>query len=126
MSEQKKTILVVEDEPNLLESIKKMLGKENVEVLTADTGEKALEVLKSVKPDLVWLDFLLPGMNGFEVLKNIRESLPLKNLKVAVVSVSSSPETINKMRALGICDFIIKSENTLKSITKRVLWCLNP
>lgn len=117
----KKLILVVEDEPNLLEAIKRKLEKENVNVLTAETGEQALGALEKQKPDLVWLDILLPGINGLEVLRSIRNNPLLKDLKVVAVSVSGGDDKIKEARALNVDDYIIKSENTLALITKRVL-----
>lgn len=117
----KKLILVVEDELNLLEAIKRKLEKENVNVLTAETGEEALAALEKQKPDLVWLDILLPGINGLEVLRNIRNNPSLTNLKVVVVSVSAGNDKIKEARALNVSEYIIKSENTLDSIVKRVL-----
>ena len=116
-----KTILVVEDEQNLLEAIKRRLKKESVNVLTAKTGEEALTALEKEKPDLVWLDILLPGINGIEVLRNIRNNPSLKNLKVVVVSISCGDDKIKEARALNAMDYIVKSESTLKSIIKRVL-----
>ena len=117
----KKLILVVEDEPNLLEAIKRKLEKENVNVLTAETGEQALGALEKQKPDLVWLDILLPGINGLEDLRSIRNNPLLKDLKVVAVSVSGGDDKIKEARALNVDDYIIKSENTLALITKRVL-----
>lgn len=117
----KKTILVVEDEKNLLEAIRRKLEKENVNVLIAETGEEALAILEKQKPDLVWLDILLPGINGLEVLRSARNNPSLKDLKVVAVSVSGGIDKINEARALGVTDYIIKSENTLELIVKSVL-----
>lgn len=116
-----KTILVVEDEKNLLEAIKRKLEKENVNVLTAETGEEALAMLEKQKPDLVWLDILLPGINGLEVLRNIRNNPLLKDLKAVAVSVSGGNDNIKEARALNVADYIVKSDNTLESIIRRVL-----
>lgn len=120
-----KTILVVEDEQNLLEAIERKLKKENVNVLTAKTGEEALAALEKQKPDLVWLDILLPGINGIEVLRNIRNNPLLKDLKAVVVSVSAGDDKIKEARTLNASGYIIKSENTLESIIKRVLSYIN-
>lgn len=116
-----KTILVVEDEQNLLKAIERKLEKENVNVLTAKTGEEALMALEKQKPDLVWLDILLPGINGLEVLRSIRNNPLLKDLKAVVVSISCGDDKIKEARALNVSEYIVKSENTLESIVKRVL-----
>jgi CheY-like chemotaxis protein len=117
---QQKSILVIEDEPALQEAIKMKLEKDGVKVTAFSTAEEAGEFLKKEKPDLVWLDILLPGMNGLEFLKVIRENFSLKNLPVVVVSVSSSPEKIKKAFDMNIADFIVKSDGDLNSIIKRV------
>ncbi|MEK7496093.1 MAG: response regulator, partial [Patescibacteria group bacterium] len=101
------------------------LKKENVNVLTAKTGEEALAALEKQKPDLVWLDILLPGINGIEVLRNIRNNPLLKDLKAVVVSVSAGDDKIKEARTLNASGYIIKSENTLESIIKRVLSYIN-
>ena len=115
-----KSILVIEDEPALQEAIKMKLEKDGISVIAFSTAEEGAEFLKKEKPDLIWLDILLPGMNGLEFLKVIREDLNLKDLPVVVVSVSSSQEKIKKAFDLNIADFIVKSEGDLNSIIKRV------
>lgn len=121
----KKTVLVVEDEPALQEAIKMKLEKESVKVLTADTGEDALIILDANKPDLVWLDILLPGINGIEVLGKIRENPKIKNLPVVIVSVSGGQEKIKRAFSLGVVDYLIKSEYTIDDIVKKVKKLLN-
>ncbi|MBI4812420.1 response regulator [Candidatus Falkowbacteria bacterium] len=115
-----KSILLIEDEAALQEAIKMKLEKDGIKVTAFFTAEDAREFLKTERPDLVWLDILLPGMNGLEFLKQIREDLNLKDLPVVVVSVSSSPEKIKKAFSLNIADFIVKSESDLKTIIARV------
>lgn len=117
---KQKSILVIEDEPALQEAIKMKLEKDGVRVIAFSTAEEGAEFLKKEKPDLVWLDILLPGMNGLEFLKVIREDYNLKNLPVVVVSVSSSQEKMKRAFELNIADFIVKSEGDLNSIVKRV------
>ena len=119
-----KTILLVEDEPALLEAVKLKFDKEGVGTYTAVTGEQALEVLKKVTPTLVWLDILLPRMNGLEVLKNMREDPKLKDQPVIVVSVSAGPEKIKQAFGLSVLDYLIKSEYTIDEIVKKTIGLL--
>ncbi len=116
----KKTILVVEDDLALQEAIKLKLEKDGINVWTAVTGEEALSILKDKKPNLVWLDILLPKINGLEFLEIIRKDSDLKDLPVVVVSVSGGMEKVNQARSLGILDYIVKSEGSLDIIIKRV------
>jgi CheY-like chemotaxis protein len=120
-----KTVCVVEDEPALSEAVKIKLSKAGFSVLTAGTGEEAMEVLKNHKPDLVWLDILLPGMNGLEVLRKIKSTSELKDLKVVVVSVSAGPEKIQEAFSLGAIDYLVKSEYTIDQLINKVTEILN-
>ncbi len=111
-----KRVLVIEDEPSLREAIKLKLERHGVTVDDAETGERGLEFLKEHTPDLVWLDMLLPGINGVEVLRRIRATPGLESLKVLVVSVSSGEEKIKEMLRLGALDYIIKSNYSIDEI----------
>ncbi len=120
MADKKKKVLVIEDEAPLQEAVKIKLGREGVDVIVARTGEEGLSLLKREKPDLVWLDILLPGINGLEVLRIIRENEETKTLPVVVVSVSSGEEKIKQAFSMNIVDYLVKSEYTLDDIVKKV------
>ena len=121
MSENKKLVLVVEDEPALREVIALKLGREElVEVAAATNGEDALVFLKKRKPSLIWLDLLLPGINGLEVLEKIRNDADLKNLPAVIVSVSAGEEKVKRAFELGALDYIVKSNNSIDDIIKKV------
>lgn len=111
-----KIVLVVEDEPALAEAISLKLSQAGVKAITAASGEEALTALKTVRPDLVWLDILLPGINGLEVLRQIRQDPKLKNLPVVVVSVSGGSEKIKQAFSMDVIDYLIKSEYTIDQI----------
>ena len=117
-----KTILVVEDDQGLQEAIKIKLEKDGFRILLASTGEEAIDILEENYDgiDLVWLDYLLPKMDGLEVLKKVREDPKIKDTKVVMVSVSGSPEKVKQAYALEILSYIVKSEGTLEAIVKRV------
>lgn len=115
-----KTVLLVEDEPALQEAVRLKLGKAGVKVLVASNGEQALATLAQTKPSLVWLDILLPGINGLEVLRKIREDKILKALPVVVVSVSGGQEKIKQAFSMNIVDYIVKSEYTIDDIVGKI------
>lgn len=115
-----KTILLVEDEQALQEAIKLKLEKEGIGVMAVSSGEDAVNYLKKSKPDLVWLDVLLPGMNGLEVLRKIREEFKMQSLPVVVISVSAGQDKIKQALSLGAADYIIKSGYNLGDIISRV------
>jgi CheY-like chemotaxis protein len=115
-----KTVLVVEDELALQEAAKLKLEKMGVSVLTASSGEEALEILKTTKPALLWLDLLLPGMNGLEVLRTVRADPRLTATPAIIVSVSGGEEKIRQAFSMNVVDYIVKSQYPIESIVKRV------
>jgi DNA-binding response OmpR family regulator len=119
----KPTILVVEDDPNLNHAITIKLEKKGVKVLSAMNAEDALKLLAKAetKVDFIWLDLLLPGMNGLEFLKKIKSDDSLKKHPVAVVSVSGGPETQERAKELGAVDYLVKSEFKLDDLTDRII-----
>jgi CheY-like chemotaxis protein len=118
--EKEKIILVVEDEQALQDALKLKFEKKGLKVLTASTGEEALEVLKRKRPILVSLDILLPKMNGLEVLKKIRDDANLHDLPVVIVSVSGGQEKIRQAFSMGIVDYLVKSEYKIESIVEKI------
>lgn len=103
-----KTILAVDDEEHILELIRYNLENSGYKVVTAESGEEALEVLLRKKCDLVLLDWMLPGIDGIEVIKKIRENSELK--KLPVILLTAKNEEINKVVGLeiGADDFLTK------------------
>ena len=120
-----KTVLVVEDEPPLQEAIKFKLEQRGINVIAASTGEQALELLKVKRPQLVWLDILLPGISGLEVLERIRKDPKLKDLAAIMVSVSAGPEKIKRATEMNVLDYIVKSDHKLDDIIEKVVVLLS-
>ena len=104
----KVTVLVVDDVPINLVLVKKMLSKFNFNVITADNGARALASIKEKQPDLLLLDILMPEMDGFEVLRRLRENPEYDTLKIVILSALNSTEDIVKGYQLGANDFITK------------------
>ncbi len=109
----KKVILVVDDEPHIGNLIKLTL-RDRYTVHEAYTGEEALQQLKRIKPDLILLDIMMSGMDGFQLLQNIREISAMK--KVPVVFLTAKSQLQDKMRAieLGADDYITKPFDPLE------------
>ncbi len=102
----KKRILVVDDEETILESVTDILEDEGFDVATAPDGESALRTMASDLPDLVLLDIWMPGMDGLDVLKKIKEEWPF--VPVIIMSGHGTIETAVKATKLGAHDFIEK------------------
>jgi two-component system KDP operon response regulator KdpE len=99
------TILVVDDEPAILDLITAILERQGYVVLDAHDGEEALRILRERIPDLVLLDVMMPGMNGFEVLKEIRA---ISNVPVIMLTVQASEADRVRGLDLGADDYIAK------------------
>lgn len=84
-----KTILIVDDEPHiriLIEQTLEELEDEGVELLTATNGEEALEIIQEEKPDLVFLDVMMPKMNGFEVCHTVKNQLGMPDVYIIMLT----------------------------------------
>ena len=110
----KKVILTIDDEEHILDLLEYNLEKNGYEVLRAETGEKGLAILKTMQVDLVLLDYMLPGMDGIEVLKSLRAD---KNLSaMPVIMLTAKGEQIDKILGLeyGADDYMTKPFNILE------------
>lgn len=122
-----KTILVVDDEVNILEMIRYNLEKEHYRVLVTDTGEKALELLNKEPIDLAVLDLMLPGIDGLSLLKHIRSSDALKDLPVLLLTAKDAELDKVVGLELGADDYLTKpfSLHELQARIKALLRRLN-
>lgn len=103
-----KKILIVDDEPNILVPLEFLMKQNNFDVQTADTGEKALELISSFKPDLILLDIMLPGMDGYEVCQEIRREKKFTNIKIVFLSAMARSIDIARGMGLSADDYITK------------------
>ena len=110
---KKRTILVVDDEPHIGNLIKLTL-RDRYNVYEAYTGEEALKKLEDLTPDLILIDIMMSGMDGFELLKNIRQIDRLK--KVPAMFLTAKSQLHDKMKAieLGADDYITKPFDPLE------------
>lgn len=104
----KYTLLAVDDVPLNILLIKKMLGKFNFQFRTASNGQKALDSVAEVKPDLILLDLMMPGIDGFEVIRRLRANPETEDIHIVILSALNSNEDIVKGFKLGANDFITK------------------
>ena len=105
----KKTVMVVDDEKIILKVVEDILEPEGYNVVSAISGEEALDKLKKVRPDLILLDFYMPGMSGKELCERIRADNKLKNIKVAFLTVATfSQKDIKELNNLFVLDYIPK------------------
>lgn len=105
---EKQTILVVDDEEDIRELVKYNLDKEGYQVLTAETGETALQVMEEKKPDMVILDLMLPGVDGLEVCKRIRKKSQSEQVPIIMLTAKGEESDVVTGLELGADDYITK------------------
>ena len=115
-----KKILIVEDDKFLRELIATKLEKEEYQILEAIDGEKGLETVKKEKPDLILLDLILPGLDGFGVLAAVKEDPVLSQIPVIILSNLGQKEDIEKALKLGAADYLIKAHHTPGEIIAKI------
>ena len=101
-------ILLVDDEPDLVDTIQCRLEFNGYEVVIAENGKEGLEKAESEKPDLILLDYAMPVMNGLGMLERLRSHPDLKEIPVIMVTASSEAQDVEKACSCGITDYITK------------------
>jgi DNA-binding response OmpR family regulator len=101
-------VMIVEDEPNIVESLSFVFSREGWQVAAALDGETAIERLLSEPPDVLVLDVMLPPLNGFEVLKRLRSEPSLKHLPVLVLTAKGQEKDRHTAMRLGADAFVTK------------------
>ncbi len=115
-----KTIMWVEDDKFLSDIIGRKLQAEKCTLLHAGTGEEAFRLLERTVPDIILLDILLLGMDGFEILRRIKSQSDTKNIPVILLSNLGQKADMEKGRALGASRFLVKAMVTLDEIVQAI------
>lgn len=118
-----KTILIVDDEPNIVISLEFLMKREGFDVAIASDGESAIAAMDANKPDLVLLDIMMPGKDGYEVCRQIRATPEWQAVKIVMLSAKSRDSEIAKGLALGADAYITKpfSSKELAQQVKQLL-----
>lgn len=104
----KYNVLAVDDIPLNLLLVQKMLSKFNFQFRTAANGQQALDAVAAQKPDLILLDLMMPGIDGFEVIRRLRENPLTSDVQIVILSALNSNEDVVKGFNVGANDFIMK------------------
>ena len=115
-----KKILFIEDESALQKTLGDILTQEGYEVIPATDGEIGLNLAKTKKPDLILLDLILPKMNGFDVLKSVKEDNEIKNTPIIVLTNLEGSEDIEKAISLGATTYFVKVNYSLEEIVAKI------
>ena len=121
-------IMLVEDDAILVEMYQAKFEMEGHEIVVATNGQEALNLLEGYTPDILLLDILMPKMNGFHVLKEIKKQPTLRSIPVILLTnLGEAQVDMNQelARALGVHDYLIKSHHTPDEVVEKVMKALN-
>ena len=113
-----KKILIVDDEPNIVMSLEYTFKKKNFEVFIARDGQEALDILKNKLPDIIILDVMMPMVDGYSTLEQIKKDKRLDNCKVVFLSAKNKEKDIEKGISLGANLYITKPFSVKKLVEK--------
>lgn len=115
-----KKIFIIEDDKFLRDLMSEKLSSQGFEVFGAINGEEGIKKIQEIKPDLLLLDLILPGIDGFEVLSQIKKIPEISKLPVIILSNLGQKEDIERGLNLGAIDYLIKAHFTPKEIIEKV------
>ncbi len=113
-----KEILIVDDEPNVVVPIQFLMEQQGYRVMIAERGEDALDLIYHYKPDLVILDIMLPGMDGYEVCEIVRLNPNYRDVKIIFLTAKGREVEIAKGLALGADAYITKPYSNAELVAK--------
>jgi two-component system alkaline phosphatase synthesis response regulator PhoP len=117
-------ILVVDDEPDIVYVVREMLRRRGYKVVGANSGEEALRKVRTEKPDLILLDIMMPGIDGWETCKRIKEGKDTKDILVAMLTVMDSEMNKEKSFQFSGADAHITKPLIEDKILSTVEWLL--
>lgn len=120
MTKNKKKILVVEDDPMISSMYKTKFEADGFEVFTADNGATGLELIKKEEPDIVMLDIILPQLDGFSVLEQIKKDKTTKDIPAIMLTNLSTEEDKEKGKKMGALDYLVKASLTPGQISEKI------
>ena len=116
------TILVVDDEPMMRTLVEKILARQGFSIHTAENGQHALEILEQVNPDIVISDVKMPKLDGFGLLKAVKEKLP--NVGMIMMTAYGDTYTVKDALLLGADEYVTKpfKSHEISLVVERVYW----
>jgi len=115
-----KVILFIEDESALQKTFGEILKQEGYEMISALDGETGLRLSKSKKLDLILLDLILPKINGFDVLKKIKEDPETKDIPIIVLTNLEEIRDVEKAIELGATTYLVKTQYSLEEVVEKI------
>lgn len=115
---ESKKILIVDDEPYVVRSLMFVLKKEGYKTIGAYNGEEAIQKAKEEKPDLIFLDIMMPKMNGYEVCQKLKENEETKNIYVIILTAKGQKGDKMKGAEVGANEYITKPFSPSKVVQR--------
>jgi DNA-binding response OmpR family regulator len=115
---EKRRVLIVDDEPNIVTALEFLLERRGYEVLVATNGEEALEIAGRCRPDVMLLDVMMPARSGYEVCQRVRERPDLRHVKVVMLSAKGREAEVSKGLSLGADLYITKPFSTSELVER--------
>ncbi len=115
-----KKILLIEDDPFLVEIYSTKLKEAGFSVIVAGDGDEGLKRMREEAPDLLLLDIVLPGLNGWEILRDIKRDNKLGNLKIVILSNLGEKEEVEKGLKLGAVRYLVKAHYTPSEVVEEI------
>jgi DNA-binding response OmpR family regulator len=115
-----KKILFIEDESALQKTFGEVLSQEGYEVVSALDGEIGLRMAKEKKPDLILLDLILPKINGFSVLKKLKEDKETEDIPVIVLTNLEGLEDVDRALKMGATTYLVKANYRLEEVVTKI------
>jgi DNA-binding response OmpR family regulator len=117
----KAKILCIEDDPDMIDYIRLILGKAGYEVIGAEGGAQGLEAMVREEPDLILLDLMMPGMDGADVLLHKKENAAIREIPVIALTALDSPfDQVMWLARTDLQDFIVKSKLPRRELIARI------
>ncbi len=120
MEEIHRTILLVEDDDNLADVYQMRLEAEGFTVKRVANGEDALAVALQVKPDLILLDVMMPKVSGFDILDILRNTPETADMRIIMLTALSQDSDRDRAKALGVDDYLVKSQVVIADVVERI------
>jgi CheY-like chemotaxis protein len=120
MNGEARRILVAEDDRFLRKAAEMALKRQGYAVLTAADGEEALRAARSVLPDLILLDLIMPKLNGFDVLQALKKDAPTAHIPVIILSNLGQDRDVQQAMDAGAAAYFIKTDLSLQALVQRV------
>lgn len=120
MSEEKIKILLVEDDPMIIEMYKLRLEAEGYQVLVTDRGTEALALTVKEKPAAILLDVILPEIDGFSILQSLKSQTETRDIPVLLLTNLGQESDREKGEKMGANDYFVKSQHTPVDVIKKI------